>query len=187
VVKYLKIRFYISIRLLRHRLAEAASTRPTVQDWLFAAQLLVLFAVVVTPLGFINGLTTLSPLELPWQSKLFIVARVMVFPAIVEEGFWRVLLLPHKTERITNRKRWLLGLPILAMFVLMHPLNSMTFYTDAFATFTNPVFLIATTLLGLICMMAYWRSGSLWVPTAIHWLIVVAWLLVFGGYAKLHS
>ena len=55
------------------------------------------------------------------------------------------LLLPHKTERITNRKRWLLGLPkFLAMFVLMHPLNSMTFYTDAFATFTNPVFLIAT-------------------------------------------
>ncbi len=186
-MKYLQLRLYISIRLLRHRLAEATSTRPTFQDWLFAAQLLVLFAVIVTPLGYFSDLTTFAPSQLPWQAKLFIVARVMVFPAILEEGFWRVLLLPHKTEQMSDRKRWLMGLPILAMFVLMHPLNGMTLYTSAFTTFTNPVFLISTTLLGLICMMAYWRSGSLWVPAVIHWLIVVMWLLVFGGYAKLHS
>lgn len=186
-MKYLQLRFYISIRLLRHRLVEAVSTRPTLQDWLFAAQLLVLFGIIVIPLGLLDGLMTLNPHDLPWRVKPLIILRALVFPAVVEEGFWRVLLLPHKTERMGNGKRWLLGLPILAMFVLMHPLNGMTFYPAAFTIFTNPVFLISTTLLGLICMMAYWRSGSLWVPAAIHWVIVVMWLLVFGGYAKLHS
>jgi predicted Abi (CAAX) family protease len=168
-------------------LAEAVFTRPTGQDWLFAGKLLILFSVIVTPLGFLSGLTTLELTDLPWRAKLFITIRAMVFPAMVEEGFWRVLLLPHKTERMSDRKRWLLGLPVLAMFVLMHPFNGMTFYPEAFSTFTHPIFLISTTLLGLICMMGYWRSGSLWVPVIIHWIIVAMWLLVFGGYAKMHS
>lgn len=186
-MKYLRLRFYISIRLLRHRLAEAVSTRPTLQDWWFATQLLVLFGVIVIPLGLLDNLITLPPPNLPGRVRLFVLLRALVFPAIVEEGFWRVLLLPHKTERMGVGKRWLLGLPILAMFVLMHPFTSMTLYHQAFATFTNPVFLFSTTLLGLICMVAYWRSGSLWVPATIHWIVVVIWLLVFGGYAKLHS
>lgn len=186
-MKYLRLRFYISIRLLRHRLAEAFSTRPTIQDWWFAAQLLLLFSVIVTPLGLFSGLTSLAPSGLPWQGNMFVIVRALVFPAMVEESFWRVLLLPHKTERMSDRKRWLLGVPILAMFVLMHPLNSMTFYHEAFSTFTDPIFLLSSALLGLICTMAYWRSGSLWTPVALHWVIVVVWLLVFGGYAKLHS
>jgi len=168
-------------------MAEAVSTRPTAGDWWFTAQLLLLFGIVVTPLGFFSGLTTLTPSDLPWQTNALIVARALVFPAMVEESFWRVLLLPHKTERMSDRKRWLLGLPILALFVLMHPLNGMTFYHQAFSTFTDPIFLVSSALLGMICTLAYWRSGSLWTPVALHWVIVVIWLLVFGGYAKLHS
>jgi predicted Abi (CAAX) family protease len=186
-VKSLRLRLYVSFRLLRHRLVEAALTRPTGQDWILAGQLLGLFALVTLPLAVVSGLVKLSPANVPWPTGFMVAARVLIFPAIVEEGFWRVLLLPHKTERMGDRKRWLLGLPILGLFVLMHPLNGMTLYPEAFSTFTNPVFLLSTTLLGLICMIAYWQSGSWWVPTAIHWLVVVLWLLVFGGYEKLHS
>lgn len=186
-VNYLQIRFYISVRLMGHRLAEAALTRPTWQDWLLALQLLVIFGLIVVPVGLASGLITFTPTGLVWQAKLFIILRALLFPAILEEGFWRVLLLPHRSERMSDRKRWLLGLPMLAMFVLVHPLNGMTVYTAAFDTFTDPIFLLSSALLGFICMVAYWRSGSWWVPAVIHWLVVLTWLLVFGGYAKLHN
>lgn len=187
VVGYLRLRLYISLRLLGHRLVQATLTRPTWRDWLLAAKLLGLYALVTIPLSLMNGLTQLDPADLSWQARGVLAARVLVFPAIVEEGFWRVLLLPHKTERMNDRKRWLLGLPILALFVLMHPLNAMTFYASALSTFTNPVFLISSALLGLICMVTYWRSGSWWVPITVHWVIVFMWLMYFGGYDKLHS
>ncbi len=152
MVKYFQLRVYISIRLLRHRLAEAVSTWPTRKDWLLAGQTLFIFSSIVLPMGFMSRLVIWDLTSLPWPTRMLILGRVLIFPAMVEESFWRVLLLPHKTERMSDRKRWLLGLPILAMFVLMHPLNSMTFYTAAFPIFTDPFFLISTTLLGLMAM-----------------------------------
>jgi len=120
-----------------------------------------------------------------WADGLRLAVRVLVVPALLEEGFWRVMLLPHPTEIMSDRKRWRLGLPMLGLFVVMHPLNAMTFYPMAFATFTNPVFLLSAALLGLACTIAYWRSGSWWVVAAMHWLVVTVWLLFLGGYSAL--
>jgi predicted Abi (CAAX) family protease len=33
--------------------------------------------------------------------------------------------------------------------------------------------------------MAYWASGSGWVPVAMHWLVVFVWLMFLGGYDQL--
>lgn len=170
-----------------HRLIQAATTRPQPQDWLLAIQLTALFAAVMVPLGLGSQLITPTLAELNRWDSLRLAGRILIIPAILEEGFWRVLLLPHKTERISDRKRWALGLPILALFVLMHPLSSMTIYSTAFPLFVNPMFLLSATLLGLICTLAYWRSGSWWVPTIMHWLIVWVWLMFLGGYDRLHG
>ncbi|WP_204137876.1 type II CAAX prenyl endopeptidase Rce1 family protein [Halomicronema sp. CCY15110] len=175
------------LKLLRRRLWLAATSWPTRQDGILMVQLLGLYALVSVPVALVSDLTTLELANLTGLQQGLVMLRVLLFPAFIEEGFWRVLLLPHKTEGVSDRRRWLIGLPTLVLFVAIHPLNGMTLYTDAESTFTNPFFLGLTTLLGLVCMVAYWRSGSWWLPTIIHWAIVVAWLLFFGGYGQLHN
>lgn len=186
-MKYLHLRTRIFLSLLRYRLSRAVLTRPSWQDWVWASQLLLGYAAVVIPLGLSSGLIQLAPANLTLTASILLAVRVMLFPAMLEEIFWRATLLPYKTERVSDRKRWFAGISSLCCFVLMHPLNSMTFYTTAFSTFTNPVFLVSTTLLGLICMLTYWRSGSLWVPATCHWLIVFVWLMFCGGYERLYA
>ncbi|XGV98198.1 MAG: CPBP family glutamic-type intramembrane protease [Leptolyngbya sp. BL-A-14] len=39
-------------------------------------------------------------------------------------------------------------------------------------------------MLGIICTLSYLKSGSLWMPVVMHWVIVVSWLLIFGGLEK---
>lgn len=142
--------------------------------------------LVTVPLGLHSHFLSPGIADVTWADGLRLAARVLLVPALLEEGFWRVLMLPHPTEIISDRKRWYLGLPMLGLFVVMHPLNAMTLYPTALATFTNPVFLLSATLLGLACTIAYWKSGSWWVVTAMHWLVVTVWLLCLGGYSALH-
>ena len=184
-MQYLRLRAYITLRLTLHRLQQSVTTRPQAQDWLLATWLAVGFVLVMVPVGLLSNFLTPTLAEVTWADGLWLAGRVLVMPALVEEGFWRVLVLPHPTEIMSDRKRWRLGLPMLGLFVVMHPLNAMTFYPMAFATFTNPVFLLSAALLGLICTVAYWKSGSLWIVTAMHWLVVTVWLLFLGGYSAL--
>jgi predicted Abi (CAAX) family protease len=184
-LQHLRLRAYIALRLSIHRLGQAATTWPQIHDWLLAAGLTVALGLVVMPVGLLSHF--LSPMVAPvtWAEGLRLAGRVLVMPALVEEGFWRVLMLPHPTEMVSDRKRWRLGLPMLGLFVVMHPFNAMTLYPGAFDTFTNPVFLLSAALLGLICTYMYWKAGSLWIVAAMHWLVVTMWLLFFGGYAAL--
>ncbi|MFH7242724.1 MAG: type II CAAX prenyl endopeptidase Rce1 family protein [Spirulina sp.] len=180
----LQLRLYIALRVSLHRLGMAVKTRPRWSDWGQAAILLGAFSLVVLPLGL--GSHWLTPgVALPWPQGLRLAARVLVVPALMEEGFWRVLMLPHKTEILTPKKRWLVGLPMLGLFVLMHVFSSLTLYPQGFPTFVAPIFLLSATLLGLICTLAYWASGSGWVPVAMHWLVVFVWLMFLGGYDQL--
>ncbi|MBE9139629.1 CPBP family intramembrane metalloprotease [Nodosilinea sp. LEGE 07088] len=185
-MQHLRLRAYIALRLTTHRLWQAAKTWPQPQDWLLAAGLTATLGLVALPVGLISHFLSPTVATVTWAEGLRLAGRVLLVPALVEEGFWRVLMLPHPTEMISDRKRWRLGLPMLGLFVVMHPFNAMTLYPSAFDTFTNPVFLLSATLLGLICTYTYWKSGSLWVVTAMHWLVVTVWLLFFGGYAALH-
>ena len=182
---YLRLRAYIALKLTLHRLRQAATNRPLLSDWLLAAGLTLALGVIIVPLGLGSGFLSPVVADVGWGGGLRLAARVLVVPALLEEGFWRVLLLPHPTEIISDRKRWRLGLPVLGLFVVVHPLNAMTLYPIAFTTFTNPVFLLAAALLGLICTIVYWKSGSLWIVTAMHWLVVTVWLLFLGGYQAL--
>jgi len=73
------------------------------------------------------------------------------------------------------------------MFVVYHPLNALSFFSQGLETFFNSAFLLLATLLGITCSIAYLQSGSLWTPVVIHWLAVVVWLLFLGGYRKLYE
>ena len=183
-MNYLRLRLYIALRISAHRVWMAVKTRPRWSDWALAAGLLLAFSLLVLPLGLWSQWLT-PEVALPWGQGWGLAGRVLIIPALTEEGFWRVLMLPHKTEILSPKKRWLVALPMLGLFVLMHVLSSLTLYPQGFPTFVTPLFLFAATLLGLICTLAYWASGSGWVPVAMHWLVVFVWLMFLGGYNQL--
>jgi predicted Abi (CAAX) family protease len=51
--------------------------------------------------------------------------------------------------------------------------------------FYDPVFLGLSTIFGVFCSVAYLRSGSIWPSVLMHWAVVVAWKLWFGGWIML--
>ncbi|AFY32166.1 type II CAAX prenyl endopeptidase Rce1 family protein [Calothrix sp. PCC 7507] len=158
---------------------------PTLQHWLVIAAMLGIYGVIAIPLGFKLEFLQMQIWSANLLDKCLLICRSLFLPAIVEELFFRVLLLPHPLEN-TNWLHWSLwGIGSLLLFVFYHPVNAKTFFQAGFPTFFNPVFLVLAALLGIICTVAYALTGSLFVVVVIHWVVVVVWLIVFGGIEKL--
>ncbi|NJR17114.1 MAG: CPBP family intramembrane metalloprotease [Calothrix sp. CSU_2_0] len=156
----------------------------TFSDWLVIVTTLGIYSIIAIPLGFKFGFLHLQIWSANWVNKCLLILRCLFLPAIVEELFFRVLLLPHPIE-ITSWFKWgLWGIFSLVLFVIYHPLNAKTLFKAGFPTFYNPVFLGLAALLGVACTVAYGLTGSLWVVVFIHWVVVVVWLIVFGGIGR---
>lgn len=173
--------------VISDRIKTAILTLPKVQDGLYAAQLLLLFTIIALPIGFLLGFLQIERVNVSWQTLIGIIAASFVMPAVTEELFFRVLFLPQSAETTAVTELWLWGCISLALFIVYHPLNALSFFPKGHKTFFNIVFLLLAALLGIICSLAYIQTGSLWTPVAIHWLVVVVWLLLLGGYSKLYS
>lgn len=160
---------------------------PKLQDWLVIVLLLIIYSIVALPYGWKMGFLQIQIWSVNWIDKCLLIFRCLFLPAIVEELFFRVILLPHPSE-ITNFIGWILwAILSLILFVLYHPVNAKMFFNAAISTFFNRVFLVLASLLGIICTVAYFLTGSLWVIVLIHWVVVVVWLIVFGGITKLDN
>ena len=175
-----------AIMVIVQRLSTAILTLPNSEAWLYAAGLLLLFTIIALPIGFRWRFLQIEVLSTPWQTVIGIIIISFVTPAVTEELFFRVLLLPRPTEHLSVSRLWLWGCISLAMFVVYHPLNALSFFRRGLETFFNVVFLVLAALLGIVCSLAYRQSGSLWTAVVIHWLVVVVWLLFLGGYKKLY-
>ncbi|MEL6927869.1 MAG: CPBP family glutamic-type intramembrane protease [Cyanobacteria bacterium J06600_6] len=108
-----------------------------------------------------------------------------IAPALLEETFFRALLLPHPASNTSSTNYLLWSLISLLLFIVYHPLNAMTAFPQGKPTFFDARFLILATALGIACTTTYWQTGSIWLPIIIHWLTVVLWLSCFGGLDKL--
>ncbi|MEA5602111.1 CPBP family glutamic-type intramembrane protease [Nostoc sp. UHCC 0252] len=160
---------------------------PTQQDWLILVSLLIIYSIIALPYGWKFGFLQFRFWSASWIDICLLMLRCLFTPAIIEELFFRVILLPHPSE-ITNWVRWTLwAIVSLGLFVLYHPFNAKTFFKAGTPTFFNGVFLTLTLWLGIICTVAYTLTGSLWVIVLIHWVVVVAWLIIFGGMARLNN
>jgi predicted Abi (CAAX) family protease len=173
--------------VIAHRLITAVSTLPDSEAWLHAAALILIFTIIALPIGFQRGFLQLEVLRASWSKIIGIIATSLFMPAVIEELFFRVLLLPRTTENVSPLGLWFWGCISLAMFIVYHPLNALSFFPRGLKTFFNVVFLVLAALLGIVCSIAYIQSGSLWTPVVIHWLAVVVWLLLLGGYKKLYE
>ena len=180
-------KFFSEVLYLLHRLIAAIFTIPGTGAWLYAATLLLILTVISLPIGFQRGFLQVDVVNTSRETIIGIIAVCLLTPAISEELFFRVLLLPHPSESASILNQLLWGGISLILFIIYHPLNALTFYPSGLRTFFNPVFLFLAALLGVVCTLTYWQSGSLWPPVVIHWLVVVVWLLVLGGYRKLNT
>ncbi|MGF1990723.1 MAG: CPBP family glutamic-type intramembrane protease [Nostoc sp. ZfuVER08] len=157
---------------------------PSLQDWLIAGLLLVIYGAIAIPFGWKFNFLQIQVWSANLLDQSLLVLRCLFTPAILEELIFRVFLLPHPTEIISWFNWVLWGIFSLLLFVVYHPLNAKTFFRKGLSTFFNLVFLSLAALLGIICTLAYAITGSLWVIVLIHWVVVVVWLIVFGGMEK---
>lgn len=160
---------------------------PTQQDWSVIGATLLVYSIIALPLGLKSEFLKLQIWSASYKDKFLLILRCLFLPAISEELFFRVLLLPHPIE-ITNWLTWALwALLSLILFIISHPVNAKLFYKEAHATFLNRVFLFLAALLGIACTIAYVLTGSLLVIVTIHWVVVVVWLMAFGGMNELNN
>ncbi|MEZ2233617.1 type II CAAX prenyl endopeptidase Rce1 family protein [Microcoleus sp.] len=174
------------LALLAHRVTMAVSTMPDRTDWLITLLLLMAYSAIALPIGFWSGFLKVDR-QTSWRTIIGVTVGCLFSPGISEEIWFRVLMLPHKQE---NASGLTLGLWVslsLALFIVYHPLNGLTFYPVGRSTFLNPVFLLLAALLGVACSIAYLQSGSVWPAVLIHWLAVTVWLLLLGGYRRLYG
>ncbi|WP_066377520.1 CPBP family glutamic-type intramembrane protease [Anabaena sp. CA = ATCC 33047] len=163
----------------------ASIVLPQSTDWLVVAGTLLIYTAIALPLGLKTGFLYWSFTPTQKISQFKIALQSAISPALTEELVFRVLPLPHPIE-VINWYQWGLWAGfILVLFIIYHPLNARTFFRTGYPTFFQPIFLTLAGLLGLCCTVAYALTGSFWVIFLIHWIIVVVWLLAFGGQRHL--
>lgn len=177
---------YLVGLLVARRISMAFSTIPDFTDWLVAVMLVLAYTAIALNVGFRSGFLTVD-VQTSKPTIAGVLVGCLLSPGLTEELFFRVLILPHPEENASGLALWFWGCASLALFVVYHPLNALTFYPVGRSTFMNPVFLLLATVLGAACTVAYLQSGSLWTPVAIHWLAVTVWLLLLGGYRRLYG
>ena len=172
---------------LSWRINTAFFTFPTIQAWLIATALLLILTLFCLPIGLWCNFLKINQLRSSKRIIFSIITGSLLFPAISEELFFRVLLLPHPQENVTIATACFWASISLIFFIIYHPLNAVTFFPTGRKTFFHPIFLLLAAVLGIVCSIVYLQSGSLWLPVIIHWLVVVVWLVFLGGYKQLHG
>ncbi len=136
------------------------------------------YAAAALLLGLSSGLLTPS-WPLLWE-VLVIPPLLILYPCLLEESIFRGLLLPKSLDHATTRRKTVAIVGSTALFVAMHPLNHWLVGLSDTSTFTDPIFLVIVTMLGLTCAVQYLKTRCLWLPIGTHWATVVAWNLFLG-------
>ncbi|MBD2654326.1 CPBP family intramembrane metalloprotease [Synechocystis sp. FACHB-383] len=170
---------------LARRTLGAIVLLPKPQDWQFFGIAVVVYGAIAIPLGMKFGLLQWQWWEQSLGGSVKSILALFFLPALGEELVFRVMLLPYPTE--LNLFWPTLGAMALSLvlFLIYHPLNALLFYPRGRNLFFQPIFLALTGLLGIVTTALYWYSGSLWLITIFHWLVVTVWLMALGGYGKL--
>jgi predicted Abi (CAAX) family protease len=168
------------------RLVQAFTTLPDIHSWVVCLLLFVGYGAIALPIGFLGHLLRIEWVS-SWATILMTTVVTLIFPSLVEEIVFRVLLLPHPIEHPAPKTIIVWSIVSLILFVIAHPLNAWLVMKSRRSTFWDPWFLVLATLLGGICTLSYIQSGSLWLPVMLHWVIVLMWLLCLGGDRRMSS
>lgn len=148
---------------------------------LFSVVVFLIYMAVALPIGFSSGFFTIHILTTNIWIMTALPVSLFFVPSLFEEIVFRGLLLPHRSRGISGRPLFFCAAFSIVAFIVWHPLNAMTINPTAYAMFTDPVFLCLAALMAIACTITYLKTGSLWVPIAIHWLTVVVWVFFLNG------
>lgn len=169
-----------NVKYLRNNLVPGIKTPPKFR-LKFVLLPVVAFAAVSFVIGGLSGLFVFRIIK--WQAGLLVLPLTMfVFPAFLEEAFFRGVLIPRDAAGRSGFS--IAGLILLsaAAFTLWHPFNAYFFNPSAQHFFLNTWFLIIVFFLGITCGLAYVYSRSLWTPVLIHWVTILVWVFLLGGH-----
>lgn len=141
--------------------------------------LLIVYFVLAMFIGFGFGLFEFRPLQ--DKAVLYLPFSLLIFPSILEETFFRGLLIPRNTEQKGTKASIFAVCLSTIIFVTWHPINALAINPNAKSFALNPIFLTITTLLSITCGIFYIKSKSLWAPILIHWITVLIWVTLLGG------
>lgn len=190
------LEFCTPLDKLRQRIINSLLMLPNMNEWKGILGTWTIFASIMLIIGFSTNFIQLKLVE-EFSFIFFLeqLSRIFFIPSAIEELAVRASLLPGEADE-SNRQRdikWsVISLIIYVFYHLPGGLaadwinNLMSRQTNYFATFTNPIFLLLTGLLGLSCTLTYLKTRSIWPSIIFHWLVVVAWLLFLGGYELLN-
>jgi predicted Abi (CAAX) family protease len=156
-------------------------TLPKGSAILFSMVVFLIYMAFALSIGFCSGFFSIEILQTDIWVMLALPIFLFFVPSLVEEIVFRGLLLPHRSRGISNKPLFFYSVFSIVVFVAWHPINAMTINPTAYAMFTDPVFLCLAALMAIACTITYLKTGSIWVPIAIHWLTVVVWVFFLSG------
>lgn len=162
---------------LTRKAARAVATPPRPRDPILILAELTWLVPLLALLGYAGHLLDWSPDFTP--ATLRLAATALFVPALGEELLFRCLPMPRPSPGAAFP--WRSATIALALFVLWHPLQAPIFGGPWAGVVLNPWFLLCLAALGTACTRLYWKTGSIWPSTLLHWLIVAVWKLLLGG------
>ena len=164
------------IPLLWNRLVEAVMVPFAPLQLLIVLGLLGLYGLLALPMAWGSGLLRRPWRQLTRRRWLRLGASLVLMPALLEEGIFRVLLLPRALLDLAPLSQATWAALSVGLFVLYHPLSGRLWYAPGRRLFEQARFLLPCSLLGAACVFAYVSTGALWAPVLIHWVTVLIWL-----------
>jgi predicted Abi (CAAX) family protease len=158
------------------------TTLPKSMGWLSSLGLLLGYGVIALGFGWKTAFLRFDNQFTGFRlDEILFIGQLFFLPALLEEILFRLLLIPHPIETaiFIDIVQW--SIISLVAFIVYHPLNALTFYSAGKPTFWDWRFLTLAGLLGAVCSIAYYTTGSIWPSVFIHWIVVVGWVKVFGG------
>lgn len=144
---------------------------PHPSAWAWLGVMFVAYAGFARCIGV--GFLSWAPIR-PRPAQLALLA---VVPALLEEAFWRVWLLPQPG---TPGAAGPVAVSAL-LFAGSHPLQAWSLRPQARAAFQHPRFLLLALVLGLVNSTHYLCFGSIWPLVVFHWGAVVVWIFLLNG------
>lgn len=169
------------ISTLLRRSSDALFTPLTARGSGLCLALLGVYGALVLPEGLRSGFLLHRRGPSSPGKLLLNAAGLLVMPALGEELLFRVALLPHPLEGVSLVSSLAWGALSVGLFTAYHPLASRLWYARGRRVFEDRRFLVPCALLGVICVIAYQATGSLWPPLLLHWVVVLVWLEVLNG------
>jgi predicted Abi (CAAX) family protease len=157
------------------------STLPKGSDLLFSVVVFLIYMAVALPVGFCSGFFSIHVLETDIGVMIALPVSLFFIPSLLEEVVFRGFLIPYKERAVSSIHVLFYAAFSIVLFIAWHPINAMTINHPAYTMFTNPLFLSLAALMAIACTITYIKTGSLWVPIAIHWLTVLVWVFLLSG------